>query len=135
LRCLGCKIAMEKKCFEWRWACHSCSMKDLHKGYGQAWKILAPKFESLCKQYYSRNKTIFPMPNVPKGILYFAKNEVICTRNGENVLDKLCKVWHMRVRKFLICHNFPPTLKRKAHAWIWKHEGFVAVHSNEELST
>jgi hypothetical protein len=49
----------------------------------------------------------------------------------------LCKVWHTRVRKksLLICHNFPPTLKRKALAWIWKHERFVAIHSNEKLST
>ncbi len=26
--------AMGKKCFEWRQACHTCLVQDLHKGYG-----------------------------------------------------------------------------------------------------
>jgi hypothetical protein len=54
---------------------------------GKLEKILAPKFDSLCDKYSSRNKIISPMPNVPKGTLYYAKNEVLCiSRNGESVL-------------------------------------------------
>jgi hypothetical protein len=55
---------------------------------GKLEKLLAPKFDYLCKQYFSRKKTIFPMPNVPKGTLYYLKNEVFCfSRNEESVLD------------------------------------------------
>jgi hypothetical protein len=71
---------------------------------GKLEKILAPKFDSLCKQYSSRKKTTFPMPNVFRGTLYYVKNEVLyISRNGESVLDRVMQgVEHEGLKKIII---------------------------------
>jgi hypothetical protein len=58
-------------------------------------KLLAPKFDSLCK-HASRKKFTSPMPGVPKGTFYYAKdcqhakNELLyVSRSGESVLDRV----------------------------------------------
>ncbi len=50
-------------------------------------------------------------------------------------VGKVC--WTLWVKEsHSICHNFLHPPRRKAlNAWIWKHEMFVVIPSNEELST
>ncbi len=58
-------------------------------------KLLVPKFDSLCK-HVVRKKATSPMPGVPKGTFYYAKdcqhakNELLyVSRSGESVLDRV----------------------------------------------
>jgi hypothetical protein len=44
-------------------------------------------------------------------------------------------VAHEGLKTFFILPQFSTHFERKAHAWIWKHEVFVIVPSNEVLPT
>ncbi len=58
------------------------------------------------------------------------------SRSGENVLDNVMQgVAHEGLKTFFILPQFSTHFERKAHAWIWKHEVFVIVPSNEVLPT
>ncbi len=93
-------------------------------------KLLAPKFDSLCK-HAGRKKATSPMPGVPKGTFYYAKDcqhaktELLyVSRSRESVLDRVMQgMAHEGLKKVIQFVTFLPTSRGKADAWIWKHEG------------